>query len=263
LKRKNSAIEADAVQFMSEFAAYLIAAGVGTKRFERIVRLGYFLAASRAARFGNKRLNQSAVAAMTGLTRVQVRRFAKQPAIVQAPIPDRVDQLVQGWITDSAFTTSKSLPRKLRLSGGGRGFAALVRRYGGDVPSRALLRELQRRGLVVVKGNYASLRPEAGLSQSEYRLQVLSRSLRQLIEGGGFAETRSPLRTIDLEVSYPAPGRAGRLQLHKRAEEAAKNFLEGLREMGFVAAMSSPSLRRRTGGTVRMRLALITDEVGQ
>jgi hypothetical protein len=261
-KKKHSAIEADAVQFMSEFATYLIEAGVSAKRFERIVRLGYFLAAAKAARFGNKKLNQSAVAAMTGLTRVQVRQLARQSFSVPVTSQDRIDQLIHGWTTDASFTTPELSPKKLRLSGRGKkNFQALVRRYGGDVPPRSLLRELQRRGLVTVRDDYISLRAGGSPSRGEYRLKAISRSLARLIDGAGRVKVQSPIRTINLEVYYPAPSEVGRILLHKRAEEGIRNFLQGLKEMGFATAISSPPPRRKSGGLACARLALITEEV--
>lgn len=261
IRGKDPTIESDVAKFMSEFAKYLIGAGVSSRRFERLARLGYFLAASKGARFGSKKLNQSAVAAMTGLTRVQVRQFAQRPDLVSTTSRDRLDQLIEGWLTDAAFLNSRSLPRRLRLKGRGRTFRALVRRYGGDVPPRSLLRELQRRGLVTVRNGHVSLKTSRSPCKGKYRLRLISRTLARLMENADDAGLQSSLRTINLETSYPAPSEKGRLLLHRRAEEGLKNFLSGLKEAGTSIAVSSLLQKRKNSRVARARLVLMTDEV--
>lgn len=260
-RRKKPGIESDAVQFMTEFARYLIEAGVSSRRFERIVRMGYFLAASRAARFSNKRINQSAVAAMTGLTRVQVRQFAKQARAMPISVQDRLDQLIEGWTTDAAFLKASSLPRRLRLGGQGRNFPALVRRYGGDVPPRSILRELQRHGLVTVRGGYVSLATGKSLGKAEYRLNLISRSLARLLDNAECASAPVPLKAINLEVSFPAPSDVGKVLLHKRAEDGLRVFLSGVREMACATARGSKTLKGKKLKVARARVVLITEEL--
>src|SRR5690606_8439266 len=180
-RTRRVAIETDVITFMSEFARFLIAAGITSKRYASISRLAYFVAASNHARFGNDRLNQSAVAAMTGLTRVQVRSFAKQASPSPNQTSERIDTVIEGWTTDPAFTDLDSSPKPLRLSGGGKTFLALARLYGGDLPARSLLRELQRHGLVSVRNGCASLRKSAVRNRAESRLRFISKVMADLI----------------------------------------------------------------------------------
>src|SRR5688572_27036192 len=88
------AVEEAVAELLSELARYLVAAGVPFPRFAGISRFAFFTAASQSAKFGNDRLNQSAIAAMTGLTRVQVREFAKQLTPELPHTKDRLEDVI-------------------------------------------------------------------------------------------------------------------------------------------------------------------------
>ena len=261
-KGRKPSLEADVVGFMTEFARHLIAAGVSTQRFSAISRLAYFLAASDQARFSNERLNQSLVAAMTGLTRVQVRQFAKQDRPRPSGSRDRIEALVEGWTTDPSFTDDRFEPRSLRAKGGGKAFPALAKRYGGDVPARALLRELQRHKLVSLRSGYVSLNRLASRSRNEYRLRLVSRVMAELIKDSGPARVVfAPTRALNLEVQYPSASDKGRLLMQKRTEQGLRNFLAGLQTAGTAASIASPRPSRRGGRVTRARLVLVTEDV--
>ncbi len=260
-KTRRAAIETDVISFMSEFARYLIAAGITSKRYAAMSRLAYFTAASSHARFGNDRLNQSAVAAMTGLTRVQVRSFAKQIRPSPNETPDRIDIIIEGWTTDPAFTNADSLPKPLRLSGGGKNFLALARLYGGDLPARSLLRELQRHGLVSVRDGLVSLRRSAVRNRAESRLRFISKVMADLIrQETRDLEASSRVRAVQLETKYPTAGEKGRLLMQKRTNEGVRTFLSGLQAAGESLAVASPPPKGRRSKVSRVRLVLITED---
>lgn len=256
-------IDSNVVDFLSGFARTLLAAGITLPRFDSIARLAFFNAASTQAKFGNNRLNHSAVAAMTGLTRLQVRQFAKQAGPPPTAKRDRIDNLVDGWSSDGAFTTPGNLPRRLRLTGSGKTFGALVRKYGGDVPPRSMLRELERQGYVTLGKTYVSLKSGATQTRDEARLRRISRALADLLgsnESGGVSP--SPLRTLTLEVSYPAASDRGRALLQRRAAEGLKVFLAGLQAAGVAASLESPPGKKQKGRVTRSRVVLVTEEMG-
>lgn len=245
---------------MAEFAKFLISAGITSKRFSAITRVAYFLAASDQARFANDRLNQSTVAAMTGLTRAQVRGFAKQPRPVANPPRDRIDVVIEAWTTDPTFTDAGLAPIPLRLTGGGKNFGMLARRYGGDLPPRALLRELQRHGLVSVQGGVVSLKQAVAQKGAEYRLRGLARAMAELIRNGADG-SGSRLRTVHQEVTYPASDEKGQLLMQKRASEGLRTYLSGLQTAGTAVAAASPPPRKRKGKVSRARILLITEDL--
>lgn len=246
-----------------ELAGHLVEAGVSYPRFDAMVRLAYFQSASSRARFGNNRVNQSAVAAMTGLTRVEVRQFAKQ---IRPDLPrsrDRFDALIEGWLTDPTFSARNGSPKRLRVRGGGGNFPTLARMYGGDIPARALLAELQRHKVVTVRKGYVSINGSARRSREEIRIERLTAAIANLLHVPNVNERPiTPPRTINLEVQYPSASDKGRGALNKRVAQNLKLFLAGVEAAGTSAFLDSPPRKRRYGRITRTRVLLTTEDVG-
>lgn len=127
-------------------------AGLGAGDFAFASKLAFVRAAADNARLG-PRLNVSAIAASTGLTRKEVRSLIDLAAD-STPMPrrdrarQRTSRVLQGWQIDPAFLDREGNPSALPMQGGERSFAALVQRYAGDVTTMSIFRELQRAGAV-------------------------------------------------------------------------------------------------------------------
>jgi hypothetical protein len=246
---------------MSEFARYLIAAGVTHSRFSRIARQALFRAASQNARFRNSRLNQSAVAAMTGLTRAQVRQLAQTDAPAVAQRPDYIERIIDGWNADPAFTTSSYIPRRLSTTGRHATFGHLVRKYGGDIPTRSILREMVRNELVTIKGKYIQLAYRARQTKSQARLQQLSQILSRLLKSSEVSSDYSSLRPTIMEVTYPSSSSKGRTLLQRKSAEGLRAFLSKLQASGIAASLETPASRRHKTLVTRTRILVMTDEL--
>jgi hypothetical protein len=247
---------------MTEFARFLLAAGITRNRFSRIVELAYFQAASEEARFQNNRLNQSAVAAMTGLTRTQVRAMLRKTRGTPECPNDRLDRIVAAWTSDAEYTTAAFAPRRLRIAGPSPSFSTLVRKVGGDIPSRSVLRELVRQQLVSLNGGYVKL---AHFTQSEMQfrlLRQLSRSLARMIQGMGETGQRaSPMRAVTMEVTYPALSGAGRILMQRRLSKILSTLVVDVEAAGAAVGMESPTSRKKGKSRVsKARLLLLTHE---
>ena len=128
-------------------------AGLGVGEFELATRLAFVRVAADNARLA-QRLNVSAIAATTGLTRKEVSELVSQlDGLDAAPrrtiARQRTVRVLQGWLTDPAYLKGDGVPKVLPMRGDEISFAALVRRFAGDVPPTSVLRELQRAGAVV------------------------------------------------------------------------------------------------------------------
>jgi Family of unknown function (DUF6502) len=258
-KKRIERRETEVVNFMTEFARFLVAAGISSARFSRIAKLAYFQAASLEGKFLNARVNQSAVAAMTGLTRSQVRAFLRGRKSFPSTDDDRLERLISGWASDAEFITSTLNPRRLRITGSGSSFPALVRRYGGDLPPRSVLRELERRLLVVRSGEYVQLSNAARNQRKIRRLQQLAGTLAQVIRGDEWDITDDlSMRAIAMEVSFPTSSSAGRILLQRRISKSIKAFIAELEAAGNAVAMESPPPASRKGSMSQARLLLLT-----
>ena len=127
-------------------------AGLGAGDFAFASKLAFVRAAADNAKLG-PRLNVSAIAASTGLTRKEVRSLI-DVAAASAPVPrrdsarQRTARVLQGWRTDPVFLDREGDPAPLPMQGREQSFAALVRRYAGDVTTMSIFRELHRAGAV-------------------------------------------------------------------------------------------------------------------
>lgn len=127
-------------------------AGLGAGEFALASKLAFIRVAAENATIA-KRLNVSAIAASTGLTRKEVRALlAMLGEAVPVPRKDitrqRTVRVLQGWITDPAYHDRDGAPKALPMRGGDMSFEGLVRRFAGDVTPVSVFRELQRAGSV-------------------------------------------------------------------------------------------------------------------
>lgn len=260
-KQPDSQIDADLIEFLSEFARFLVSAGVTHAKFAKIARSAFYSAAIAKARFSNLRVNQSAVAAMTGMTRLQVRELAADSEENLSAPRDRLDNLIHGWTTDVAFIDSKYRPRPLAVTGRQGAFAALVKKYGGDIPPRSALREMLRHECVAVRDGYAHLSGVARHSSGTARLSNMSKILREMVRDlSGDEERSSPIRSIQLEAVYPATSAKGRIVLQKRSTMSMKALIADLRSAGAAAAVESPPGSSHAGWLTRTKVLLITED---
>lgn len=133
-------------------ASLCIKSGHGVGHLVMAAKLASISVASENARIGN-RLNHSRIAAITGLTRKEVRSLTRvSEESASSPVSQSHEQrtvrVIEGWRTDPAYLTDSGAPAALTVRGQQAGFPQLVRRYGGDVTPVAVLKELQRLGVV-------------------------------------------------------------------------------------------------------------------
>jgi len=119
-------------------------------RFEALAKRAYVESAMRDFVIAGKRPSVSRASILTGLTRKDVQQLLVQPDIGQ-DVGDsghnRAARVLTAWLRDSTFRAADGQPRDLAMNGDD-GFAALVKRYSGDMPARAVLDELVRVGAV-------------------------------------------------------------------------------------------------------------------
>ncbi len=235
---------------------------MSSSQFTNISRLAFFRAASRNARFENRRINQSEVAAMTGLTRVQVRQFAKKNVPPSSAKPNPLTRVLEGWIKDPEFISADYLPRRLPLGGTGASFVLLVRKYGGDVSPRSVLRELQRLNYVTVEKRFVILNPTARQTRAQARLQSIVTAVTNLLKEQERRSTQKyPLRTLNCEITYPATSAKGRILMQQRLAENLKAFVAELQAAGTAASLEAPPSRAQERFVTRTRVAVLSEEI--
>jgi hypothetical protein len=135
---------------LAPVAKLCMKSGMGAGELLIAAKIACIGVAAETAKLGN-RLNHSRIAAVTGLTRKEVRTlFGLVKTGVVPPgrevAKQRTTRVLHGWRTDPEFLDRHGNPNQLVIRGPGLTFHTLVRRYGGDVTPISVLNELVRSG---------------------------------------------------------------------------------------------------------------------
>lgn len=213
----------------------LLRNGVAAKSVYELVKHIYVQVAKEDFGIDGKKASISRVAILTGLTRKEVQAILALPARQQGHYDEgynRAARVITGWLRDADFGDGKGHPAPLPMSGKRTSFTALVKRYSGDIPVRALLDELVRVGAVkrlkdgrvgLVSRGYV---PQRGL---EEKLAILGNDTADLIatiDHNIFGNPSKP--RMQRKVMYDnVPVEAARA-FQTVAEDRAQEMLEAL-----------------------------------
>lgn len=126
--------------------------GISFGEFSQIARQVYVEIAESSLVESDGKATTSRIAITTGLTRKDVAQLRKSKAgnEVLSVRYNRGVRVVSGWISDTDFQNAAGDPDSLPLQGAVNSFESLVSRYSGDMPYRAVLKELQQNKLVEI-----------------------------------------------------------------------------------------------------------------
>ncbi len=141
---------------LAPIARLLLRSGVTWGEFAELSKEVFVDVARRDYGIQGRPTNNSRVAMITGLSRREVTRVRDVligEAHAQEAPSSRVAQVLSGWHVDPEFLDDDGQPVVLPVNGERRSIAALLKRYAGDLPHGAFLKELQQLGLVEKVGN--------------------------------------------------------------------------------------------------------------
>ena len=127
-----------------------IKCGLSYQEFDARLRIVFVRVASDDYGLRGRPTNMSRVAAMTGISRKEIRKIRAEgnayrwtPAMELSP----GNLLLHYWHYDTDFYEKPGVASPLPLEGD-RSFSALIRRYAGDIPVGAVKEELRRAGVI-------------------------------------------------------------------------------------------------------------------
>lgn len=144
------AIDLAVARLLRPLFRVLLRHGKSYRAFEEVAKRTYVDVALSDFGIPGKKPSVSRVSILSGLTRKEVQRLLQAPALEDTGTGERRNraaQVLTGWLRDADFLDPQGNPLALDVEGE-RGFAALVRRHSGDMPTRAVLDELLRVGAV-------------------------------------------------------------------------------------------------------------------
>ncbi|MDH5545436.1 MAG: DUF6502 family protein [Gammaproteobacteria bacterium] len=131
----------------------LLRNGIPFAGFTDIAKKAYVDVAREEFGVEGKKVSDSRIATITGLTRKDVRRVKLLDIRSDTELAEhynRAARVIFGWIHDKDYQDENAKPVRLKFEGNSPSFSALTKKYSGDVPPRAILDELEQVGVVKV-----------------------------------------------------------------------------------------------------------------
>ncbi len=150
-KSVQQSLFAAVTKLLRPLARILLRNGIPYATFADLAKRVYVDVAGDEFGIPGRKQSISRIAIITGVSRKEVSRVLSLPeprAEAEAQQYNRAARVISGWRRDRDFLNAQNQPAELRIEGSGASFQALVRRFSGDVPFRAVLDELLRVGAI-------------------------------------------------------------------------------------------------------------------
>lgn len=182
----NQILNESAQKILRPLIRVMLRNGVSCGNFEELVRKAYVDEAFAAGEKNQIKTTVSSVSAQTGLSRKEVKRLNEQAATQSDEIEqkyNRAVRVISGWVNEERFTYASGKAKILKLDDEDDSFAALVKQYSGDIPTKAMLDLLLAAGCVIVEDNKVNLIKHAyvpGKDSAEV-IRILGTDVNELI----------------------------------------------------------------------------------
>lgn len=152
---KNEAAEHAISLLVDALAAALIQLDITPGRLGEIAKASFVKAgAAIATKKRSDRPHIARVAAITGLTRSEVKRIIHEDYSHGKPRPEtapRALRVLAAWRTAKKYSRGGN-PKSLPLSGGYLSFETLCKEFSGDIPHKAIVTDLVARKMIRIGG---------------------------------------------------------------------------------------------------------------
>ena len=253
-------LQAAVVRLLKPLVRILLRNGIPCGVFEELARWTYVDVAFQESSLPGRKLTDSRVAIITGLSRKEVSRLKSIEAPEDNEAAERFNRaarVISGWTRDPRFLDIHGQPARLTLQEGEFSFGELVKAYGGDVPTRAVFDELLRVGSITpsddgsIELSQRAYVPNTGLSE---KIEILGTDVSDLINTIDHnIDSSGEPKWFQRKVAYDnIPAEAAASFQVESAEQAQKLLEEFDR---FLAAQDRDLNPKRTG-TGRKRVGI-------
>src|SRR5659263_422661 len=136
------AISAAVKSLLRPLVRLLLRNGIRYRTFSDIAKRVYVEVATEEFCIPGRKQSKSRVSILTGLSRKEVLRVRRLPALDDQGAGaryNRAARVVAGWVRDPRFDDGSGNPAELPFEEGSSSFRELVKTYSGDAPPRAVL----------------------------------------------------------------------------------------------------------------------------
>lgn len=244
------------MEFLVQLCRLLVESGVSLAKVQRDLQSAYIRSAQEGALLGNKRVNQSALAAITGLNRTKVRAILRGRSASTNPF-DRLGYLVLAWGSDPEFLGRTGKPRTLPVKGAEKTFESLAKKHGGDITPQALLGELERLKFVAVQEGKVKLTASGRRAQQTRGLRNLSQALSQALAPPAERGRSKSLGVQSVHIEMDGLSRKSRAIFRRRSAQGLQAFVADLESAASAAKQSQGSRQTQARKASRLSVLLI------
>lgn len=235
----------------------LLRHGVSHAEFASWAKQTYVEEAHTHYGIDGKKPTVSRLAIVTGINRKEVKRILDLPADLIPAVAkhNRAIRVVTGWMQDSEYSNDNGEPLPLLYGDSECTFNQMVKRYGGDVPARAVLDELLRVGTVSEDNNQISLVTKGYIphESEEAMLELFATSARDILTTLDHNVSGEGKPRLQMSVAYDDVGMEGVEAFRKLS---SKKALALLQELDTSLAKHDRTKNPSAGGTGRYRTGL-------
>lgn len=144
---KNKVLSAAVLRVLKPLVRILLRHGISYNTFADLAKWAYIDVATREFGIEGRKQTTSRVSILTGLTRKEVKRVRQlehPEDQASAERYNRAARIITAWQREAEYLEPNGQPKALPMAGEKGSFAELVRRFSGDVPTRAIKDELLR-----------------------------------------------------------------------------------------------------------------------
>ena len=253
-------LQAAVVRLLKPLVRILLRNGIPFGVFEELARWTYVDVAFQESSLPGRKLTDSRISIITGLSRKEVSRLKNIGAPEDneaAPRFNRAARVIGGWTRDPRFLDMKGQPAKLSLDNADNSFSDLVKAYGGDVPMRAVFDELLRVGSIASTGEGTielvdrAYVPKTGLSE---KIEILGTDVSDLISTIDHnIESGNDPKRFQRKVAYDNIPAEAAATFQVESAEKAQQLLE---EFDRFLAAQDRDLNPKKQGTGRKRVGV-------
>lgn len=214
----------------------LLENGVSYQELSALVRREYVGVAADHFGKNGRPTNVSRISLLTGLDRKEIRRQLDQrdqgPEQPAGQPTDRITRVLSGWHSDPQFSDGKSEARTLNAGDNGD-FWLLLKKYAGDVPHTAFLKELLRLKAVRQQGDQIiacarTFIPPAGDPMAVQRATEVVKDLGNTLTHNLYTAAQTSHRRFERRVMVRGASAAMAQRFNDLLASQGQQFLEQL-----------------------------------
>lgn len=258
----NDYLQKAVTRVLSPLVRFLLRHGVSHAEFATWAKQAYVEEARAHFGIEGKTPTVSRMSVVTGINRKEVKRLLELPSQIEPGLSkhNRAVRVVTGWMQDQEYNDSNGHSKTLVYGDYKNSFNQLVKRYGGDVPAKAVLDELARVGTVEVDGANVTLVQQGYVphKSQDAMLDVFATSASDLLDTLEHNLNEDTKKRLQMSVAYDDVTSAGVLSFKKLSSQKAMTLLRELdKELSQFDRGANPELKGDGHHRVGLGLYLI------